>query len=56
MITTKRGKVGKSGLTVDIYRGIQQAWQLPTMLDAREYAILNTEARIASGLTPIAAG
>ncbi len=54
MITTKRGKAGKSGLTVDIYRGIQQAWQLPTMLDAREYAILNTEARIASGLTPIA--
>ncbi len=54
MITTKRGKAGKSGLTVDIYRGIQQAWQLPTMLDAKEYAILNTEARIASGLTPIA--
>ena len=53
MITTKRGKAGKSGLTVDIYRGIQQAWQLPTMLDAKEYAILNTEARIASGLTPI---
>jgi TonB-dependent starch-binding outer membrane protein SusC len=53
MITTKRGKAGKSNLTVDVYRGIQQAWQLPTMLNAKEYAILNTEARIASGLQPI---
>jgi TonB-dependent starch-binding outer membrane protein SusC len=50
MITTKRGKAGKTSLTVDIYRGIQQAWQLPTMLNAREYAVMNSEARIASGL------
>lgn len=53
MITTKRGRPGKSGLTVDIYRGLQSAWRLPTMLNAREYAIMNTEARIASGLSPI---
>jgi TonB-linked SusC/RagA family outer membrane protein len=53
IITTKRGKAGKSGLTLDVYRGIQQAWQLPEMLNAREYAIANTEARIASGLQPI---
>jgi TonB-linked SusC/RagA family outer membrane protein len=53
MITTKRGKPGKASLTVDIYRGIQQAWQLPNMLNAKEYAILNSEARIASGLSPI---
>ena len=53
MITTKRGKPGKTSLTVDIYRGLQQAWQLPEMLNARQYAILNTEARIASGLQPI---
>jgi TonB-dependent starch-binding outer membrane protein SusC len=53
MITTKRGKAGKTTLTVDVYRGIQQAWQLPDMLDARQYAILNSEARIASGLQPL---
>ncbi len=53
MITTKRGKPGKATLNVDIYRGIQQAWSLPTMLNAREYAILNSEARIASGLPVI---
>lgn len=53
MITTKRGKPGKATLNVDIYRGIQQAWQLPKMLDAREYAVLNSEARIASGLQVI---
>jgi TonB-linked SusC/RagA family outer membrane protein len=53
MITTKRGKPGRVSLNVDIYRGIQQAWQLPSMLNAKEYAIMNSEARIASGLSTI---
>ncbi len=53
MITTKRGRPGKSSLTVDMYSGIQSAWSLPTMLNAREYAIINSEARIASGLPVI---
>ncbi len=51
IITTKRGKSGKTSFTFDTYRGIQQAWQLPTMLNAREYAIINSEAAIASGKT-----
>jgi TonB-dependent starch-binding outer membrane protein SusC len=51
IITTKRGKAGKTSFSLDVYRGIQQAWQLPTMLNAREYAILNSEAAIASGKT-----
>ncbi len=51
LITTKRGKAGRTTLSVDVYRGIQQAWQLPTMLNAREYAIINSEANIASGKT-----
>ncbi len=54
VITTKRGKAGRSNLGVQVYRGIQQAWKLPKSLDAKEYAILNTEARVASGLAPIA--
>ena len=53
VITTKRGKAGKSNFSVDVYRGLQEAWRLPTMLNAREYAIANTEARVASGLVPI---
>ncbi len=53
MITTKRGRPGRASITVDIYRGIQKAWDLPDMLNAKEYAILNSEARIGSGLTPI---
>jgi TonB-linked SusC/RagA family outer membrane protein len=53
MITTKRGKAGKASMNVDIYRGIQQAWKLPEMANAREYAIMNSEARIASGLNII---
>lgn len=53
MITTKRGKPNKTSLTVDVYRGLQSAWQLPTMLNAREYAVINSEARIASGLQMI---
>jgi TonB-dependent starch-binding outer membrane protein SusC len=51
IITTKRGKVGKTSFSFDVYRGIQQAWQLPKMLNAREYAIINSEAAIASGKT-----
>lgn len=53
MITTKRGRAGKTSLTVDMYAGLQEAWQLPKMLDAREYAVINSEARIASGLQVI---
>ena len=51
VITTRRGKAGKTNLSLDVYRGIQQAWQLPKMLNAREYAIINSEAAIASGKT-----
>lgn len=53
MITTKRGKPGKATLTVDMYAGLQEAWRLPKSLNAREYAIANSEARIASGLQVI---
>lgn len=53
MITTKRGKEGKMTVSLDAYRGLQSAWNLPSMLDAREYAIINSEARIASGINPL---
>ncbi len=50
IITTKRGRAGKTTLNFDVYRGLQEAWSLPKMLNARDYAVLNSEARIASGL------
>ncbi len=53
MITTKRGKEGKMSINFDAYRGLQSAWNLPKMLDAKEYAVINSEARIASGLAPL---
>ena len=31
MITTKRGRAGRTSLSVDIYRGVQNAWSLPTL-------------------------
>lgn len=53
MITTKRGKAGKTTFNLDVYQGLQEAWRLPDMMNARQYAIANTEARVASGLPPI---
>ena len=49
IINTKRGKDGKSTVSLDYYRGIQSAWNLPKMLNAEEYSIINSEARLASG-------
>lgn len=54
MINTKRGKEGKTTINLDVYRGLQNTWQLPEMLNAEEYAIINSEARIASGSQPLA--
>jgi len=50
IINTKRGKEGKSTISFDYYRGIQSAWRLPKMLNAQEYAVINSEARLASGI------
>ena len=52
IINTKRGKEGKMAVNVDIYQGIQNAWNLLPMLNAEEYAVINSEARLASG-TPV---
>ncbi|MFN0048006.1 MAG: SusC/RagA family TonB-linked outer membrane protein [Cytophagales bacterium] len=52
MITTKRGLAGKTNVNVNFYQGYQEVWRLPAMANAREYATLNNEARIASGLAP----
>jgi TonB-dependent starch-binding outer membrane protein SusC len=50
LINTKRGKSGITSFRVDYQRSVQQAWRLPEMLNAREYATINNEARIAANL------
>ena len=54
IINTKRGKEGKAVVSVDYYRGIQNVWNTPALLNAEEYSVINSEARLASGLQPIA--
>lgn len=45
LVTTKRGKSGKSVVQLDTYYGFQQVANKIDMLNAREYAEFNTEAR-----------
>jgi TonB-linked SusC/RagA family outer membrane protein len=45
LITTKRGKTGKPSIQLSSYYGVQEVAHKIDMLDAREYAIFNTEAR-----------
>ncbi len=45
LVTTKRGKSGKSTIQFDTYYGLQQVANKIEMLNAREYAEFNTEAR-----------
>ena len=50
IITTKRGKAGKTTFNVDGYRGLQVVARKLDLLNAREYAVINNESRIAKGL------
>ncbi|RAK69343.1 SusC/RagA family TonB-linked outer membrane protein [Hymenobacter edaphi] len=49
IITTKRGKAGKTNITFDAYRGVQQVWRRLDFLNAEEYAVINNENRLAKG-------
>ncbi|TFZ64646.1 TonB-dependent receptor [Hymenobacter sp. UV11] len=53
IITTKRGKIGKTTFNVDAYGGAQTVTRRLNLLNAEQYATLNNEARIAAG-KPIA--
>ncbi|WP_133272093.1 SusC/RagA family TonB-linked outer membrane protein [Hymenobacter radiodurans] len=50
IITTKRGKAGKTNVNFDVYRGIQNVARKLDLLNAEEYAVVNNENRIAAGL------
>jgi TonB-linked SusC/RagA family outer membrane protein len=45
IVTTKRGKSGKTKITFDSYYGVQNVAHKIDMLNASEYATFNTEAR-----------
>ncbi len=45
IVTTKRGKSGAPRLTFDAYYGLQSVWKQLDVLNARQFAELNTEAR-----------
>ncbi|MDF7812183.1 TonB-dependent receptor [Hymenobacter sp. YC55] len=53
IITTKRGKAGRTSINLDVYRGVQTVARRLDLLNAEEYATINNEARIAAG-QPIA--
>ena len=45
LITTKRGKAGTSNISIDAYAGLQNVWNKVGLLNSRQYAELNNEAR-----------
>ncbi|QDA61266.1 SusC/RagA family TonB-linked outer membrane protein [Hymenobacter jejuensis] len=50
IITTKRGKAGKTNINLDAYRGVNTVIRKLDLLNAQEYAVINNESRIAGGL------
>lgn len=44
LITTKRGKSGKPSFSFDMYHGLQQASNLPELLNSAEYLTIRNEA------------
>ncbi len=54
LITTKGGKRNQAGrISYDAYYGMQRPARLLDLMDAREYAVLQNEAYIAAGKTPL---
>ncbi|MBN1182767.1 MAG: TonB-dependent receptor [Bacteroidales bacterium] len=51
LITTKKGKAGKSQITFDAYYGVQNAAKKVELLDARQYAMIMNEQHLNSGGT-----
>ncbi|NJN25162.1 MAG: TonB-dependent receptor [Cyclobacteriaceae bacterium] len=52
IITTKRGTAKQTTVDFSMYYGLQQAWNLPEMLNAEEFALLHNEVNAASTIGP----
>ncbi|MEN9918604.1 MAG: hypothetical protein RL662_1040 [Bacteroidota bacterium] len=53
LITTKRGKGGKTTIAYDGYYGVQTPERKVDLLNAHEYTVIQNEAFVASGLNPL---
>ncbi len=51
-ITTKQGKAGKITLNYDTFIGWQNAYKIPSLLNAQEYMAIQDERRFNEGLAP----
>jgi TonB-linked SusC/RagA family outer membrane protein len=49
LVTTKQGKTGKLQLTYDGFFGVQNAYRMPALLNAREYMAIQDETRFNEG-------
>jgi TonB-linked SusC/RagA family outer membrane protein len=52
LITTKKGKVGKTGFDISAYSGISQSTKIPKMLNTKEYLQIRKAAFQNDGITP----
>jgi len=52
VITTKKGKQGKTRINYDGWVGITKAFNLPDLLNAEQYVTLKNEARVNANLAP----
>lgn len=50
LVTTKQGRVGKAEISYDGYYGVQNVYRMPDVLNAQEYAMVMSEARMMDGL------
>ena len=50
LVTTKQGRVGKPEISYDGYYGVQNVYRMPDLLNAQEYAMIMSEARMMDGL------
>lgn len=52
LITTKHGKAGQSQISFDSYYGVQNLYKIPTILNAKEYMMIQDEGRVMDGYAP----
>lgn len=52
VITTKKGRKGRTKVAYDTWVSFNSAYRLPKLLDARQYVDIKNEARVNAGLTP----
>jgi TonB-linked SusC/RagA family outer membrane protein len=53
LVTTKKGKEGKTTISFNSYTGFQQTYKRLDLLNATEFATIMNEARVNSGTTPL---